>query len=398
MLRDAAYRWLTCSQFAERAGEWLFTITLVALVYRLTGSLASVATLSLAQVAPRVALIAFDIMPSWPSSRGLVLGSAIGRAALIVPMLFVTSRADLPWAAIVVAAFGMLGAAADGARAPLLPALVPRRQIAIVNALNGRVEQASLTGGALLAAVTLGVGGERLALLMAAGLLGIAAACVAGMPISLRVASPARRPLRAAWAMLCERPTLRLLATGLFAGALLGMSLRVILIEVAERRVANVPGVGYALALALFGVGVAAGPLPIPRLLGKASVQAIVTGIVLALAAGAMLVVQTGWVALAAASLPAIGLLAVTNDLVTATMTRRLVPGDQLDGVYRLMAAVVIAGQIAALAAILAIEKRMALGGLALLLATVAGALVLSLFLANGPRAAFAPARRATER
>ena len=370
-MRGPGYGFLLAGQILERTGEWLYTIALVVAVYRLTESVAVVAALSLAQVLPRLILLSLDRLLDNRAGKRLLLVAGLFRIPLVGSLLLISTRPDLIWAAGSLAAIGALGAVADATRAASLPTLVPRRRLGIVNALNGRAEQVSFVLGAVITGLTIAIWDERAAFGVAAALLAASLLLLTRVRTHLTIAStPALpNPVRESWAGVRRHPVLRLLATGLFAGAVLGISLRVTLVEVTVRHV-EPSGAVYALLLSAVGLGLLVGPISIPRVLGRARVESVVTGIVVVLAFSLAIVGSTSTVALIALVLFITGVLAITNDLITTTMTRRLVSESQLDGMFRLMMGGVISGQFVALVAILGLTQVWSLADVTLAIAS----------------------------
>ena len=354
------------------------------MVYRLTEDVAAVAGLLLAQVIPRLIVLSLDpLVNNWASKR-LLLAATLLQVPLVGSLLLISTRQDLWWAAGVVAALAALGALADSTRATLLPVLVPRPQLRIANALTGRAEQGSVVLGAVATGLTIAAWDASVAF----GLAAVFLAGSLGLLVGVRgwhqpaIGSPAAvsAPVQQSWIRVRRHSILRLLATGLFAAAVLGMSLRVALVEVVMRHV-EPSGAVYALLLSAVGLGALTGPIPIPRLVGRVGVTSVVAGIVVILALNVAIVGLTGSLALIALVLFINGLLGITNDLATATVTRRLVPESQLDGVFRLMMGGVLSGQIVALLVILGLTRVWSLADVMLVTASCCAIMAIVLFL-----------------
>lgn len=382
-LAIGAYRREVVAHALERAGEWAYTIGLVVLAYELTANVAVAALLLLAHLTPRFVLAALGRRRlRLPVTAGT--GGGVARALLLVVLASVATRADLWWATPAVVGLGALTALGDVERAARLPALVPRGRLMAVTMLTGRVEQVALLAGALLTAGAVHAWDVRAAFPLGAVLL--LGAAILRPPA--RAAAPPAAPGVArgvVWRALGGDATLRALLAGLFAGAALGMCLRVLLVEVV------VGHHGYAAAfyaglLAVVAVGALAGPAPIPRLLGKLPARLAAVALAAALAAAVALIGASERFAVIAPVLFLCGLLAITNDLLSATVTRRLTRPDQLSAAFGILAGAVVTGQAVALALVVGsaawLDARQQL-----LAAGVGCALLVALVGARGARA-----------
>lgn len=349
---DGRFRVALASQFLERLSNWALTIALVILVYELTERLAVVAGLMVLLVAPRLVAPWLVGQLSRGDACRIVSWLSLARGPLILALLFVTASDDLYWAAVIVGALGLSTALLDELHGDALPRLTPHSRLPALNVLLGRMEQFAMIAAAGLVAALLAIGDVRLALIAA-----VVACFGAWLFVTIdrrdwqeQTPSATSRPVVGTSRHGRVRPEVLIVAAGLFAGALVGMGLRVALIEVVVAELA-LASFAYALLLGVVGLGAVFGPpLPVPRLLGRVPVSALI-GLSLLLLAGAAAVIGIAASAMVIiGTLFLCGVLAVTVDLVAATAARYAVSGSEIPDAFRLLAGAVIAGQLLALA------------------------------------------------
>lgn len=354
--RNALSFWL--SRAAELLADWVFIVALLVAVFAVTTDIAIVALFMLLRVVPRaVVIVGFRVHAKRFGTRGLLLLS-LPRIPLIAGLAFIDSRSDLVWAGALVAAYGLLTALSNEARAAMLPNLVPRPQLVDIIQLNAAVERITFLAGPLLAALVLWGWDVEVAFVVSA-----IALCVTSLLLwsQLNTAHWTVQPLPdrgdalptgdSTWSIVRHQPTLLLLAGGLFTGAALAICLMVILVELTTEPLER-SDTTLGLLLALVGAGTLLGPLSVPRLLGHLPVSLIVTGSAMGIAAGIVLISVVTRLEIVAIVLLGVGMISITNDMVTATATRRIAPEADLPATGRLMLASVIAGQIVAALAV----------------------------------------------
>jgi hypothetical protein len=217
--------------------------------------------------------------------------------------------------------------------------------------LNASIERITFVVGPLLAASILRGWNVEIALLASAGLL-LATTILLWRqpPVATDPAMRSAPSVHSKESVLTaarHQPSLLLLASGLFIGSALAICLKVALIELAAEPL-NRADETLGLLLALVGAGTLLGPLSVPRLLGHLPVSLIVTGSAIGIAAGIVLMSIVTRIEIVVLVLLGIGVISITNDLVTATATRRIAPETDLPGAGHLMLVAVIAGQIVA--------------------------------------------------
>lgn len=348
---DGRFRFALASQFLERLSGWALTIALVVLAYGLTERLSVVAGLMVLLVVPRLAAPAFAGLLARGDACRRASRLSFARGPLILSLVLVDSTSDLYWAAAVVAVLGVLGASLDELHGAALPRLTPHSLLPALNALLGRLEQLAMILAAMLVAGVLAASDIR-------STFAIAVLACFGSWLLLTVdrrewqITPSRQAKapghRTGWFDSLSR--IRLLLGAVFVGAIIGMGVRIALIEVIVGEL-DVTSVAYALLLGIVGLGAVAGPpLPVPRLLGRVPLSALIPLILMFLAIAAATIAWADSLLLIAVALFVCGVLAVTVDLVVTTAARHVIPGSEVAAAMGLLAGAVVVGQILSLA------------------------------------------------
>jgi hypothetical protein len=384
ILAHPASRRLFAAIGLARTAEWLTLTALLILSYQVSGQIAVVAALLLAQIAPRLLVLIAEPRLPRHRERGILLALALARIPLVGALCFIATPQDLWWAAGAVGGLSGLGALGDVFRTRLLQGQLPRRRLATAGALIGRLEQGSLVLGGLLTGLASAVGDVRFAFAWAC--LGLAGAwlCLAasGRPGEPAAAEADSRLVGIAGDMPRPAATLLLLLAGLLASALVAVSARLLLLQVVLHAVDS-SGALYALLLCALGLGALAGPLSLPRLLGRLGVRRVVPAIVALLALNLVVLGSVDWLAVQAAVLFLTGLLLVTQDLVTAAASRRLLAGRSVAGFFRLLAGATCCGQAIALIVIAGLTQVWTLADVSLTLAAGSTLVLACFFLAS---------------
>jgi hypothetical protein len=235
----------------------------------------------------------------------------------------------------------------------MLPRLIPEPQLVGMMQLNAAVERITFVAGPLLAALVLRGWDVDGGFITSAVLLAVTSVLLGIRLVNTdeelpRPPEPTDRASGASsWTIARRQPALLLLAGGLFMGAALAICLKVVLVELAAEPLDRSDEM-LGVLLAVVGAGTMLGPLSVPRLLGHFPVSLIVTGSAMGIAAGIVLISIVTRFEIVTLVLLGIGLISITNDMVTAAVARRISPEAELPGTGRLMLAAVIAGQIVA--------------------------------------------------
>jgi predicted MFS family arabinose efflux permease len=347
-------------------GDWIYSLALVVLAYQLTGRLAVAAAALLFQATGRLAGMALYDLVTLERARALAVGAGIFRAALFASLIAVTAR-DRLWIAMAVAALvGISGPLAEVARRTADPLSSPAyHSHNLATRLVRRWDQLTMIAGAVAGGLLIVAWSERAAFAVAAilvmvGLLPLLrprSRAAFAMPFSGTKSQPD-------WSVLRTMATVRAVVLAFAGVAALGIAIRVILVEVVLDRHGD-DELMYGLFVALAGAGAFAGPLSVPRLLAKIPPQMVLAGLLGALALAVVALCVFDPPALLVPVILGCGVAAITAERVAETVTRRLVPDQQLDGALRLVAVTVVAGQALALAAVVVLDRTSGLNAVA---------------------------------
>jgi len=162
-LRRRPFAFLWAGALVSDLGDWMLLIGLPVFVFQLTGSALTTSTVFVAELVPAliVGQLGGVLVDRWDRRRILIAASLL-QAVLLLPLLAVDS-ADRLWIVyLVAAAQSGLARICSPATAALIPALVPRDELASANAMNAVGSNiARLVGSPLggLAVQLLGLGG-----------------------------------------------------------------------------------------------------------------------------------------------------------------------------------------------------------------------------------------------
>lgn len=205
------------------------------------------------------------------SRRRLMTGAELLRATslLAILVLLLAGGLNLP-ALAALGALGAVGTVVYSVAAPaLLPALVPRPQLAAANRVLELARASAYAAGPALGGALVGWLGAPPTYALALALSLLAAAALAGLPDSAPAAAPRRHVLaevREGADFVLAHPLLRpiLLTAVLFNTA--WFVLQAVYVAYAVRRL-GLDAAGVGLTLGLYGAGMVAGALLAPRLL-----------------------------------------------------------------------------------------------------------------------------------
>jgi len=308
-------------------GDLLAIVALALHVHAITGSALAVSALFATTMLPAVALapLAGRLADRVESVRLLALSSAL-QAVVALGLAFTTSLAPLLVLALLLAAAATVSAPAEFA---LVPAIARDGRLA---AANGTVEAARSAGfalGPVLAAVAVGVGGTRLALLAdAASFLAIVAA--AGLIRARRLPVPRKHRSaagRGGTRILLADPVLRPVVLAA-VGALLFVSAAMTIEVVFATDVLKVGESGYAVLVASWMVGMTIGSVGARRVAGPLVAAAAMIALAVQ---GAGFVLQAAWVVLpvAVAGMVIGGMGHGVKNALVRTLLHDRVPADR---------------------------------------------------------------------
>lgn len=401
-LRYPAFRWLLAGLAVSQAGDWLYNLALVALVYGRTHSMVWAGITTAARVVPVVALGPLGgVIADRFSRRRLMIVCDLARLVLML-LLALIAVADLP---VVLAP--LAAALATAAASPYLPSvsavtpqLVADADLPGANAARSAVTGASIVAGPALGGILLLLGSPALAFLLNAATFGLAALATVAIPrAAFRTAGHGQRPtglLRGVAdgaAVLRSQPqALRLVGADIMCSLVYGMQ-TVLLVTVSQRLGLGMHGYGYLFAAV--GAGGLAGTALASRALRCPHPRAILITALAAVGLPMPLLAVVPWRPLALVLVGLTGTGAIMVEIMTETGLQRMLDGEVFGRAYGLALPASLGGIVAgSLIAPVLIGAFGATGALVAAGAAVAGYVLLAL--ARAPRRASAlatPAR-----
>lgn len=238
-------------------GDWLSTVALVVVLYRLTGSAAAPAGYVLARVGPRVlGPMPGGLLADRYSPARVVAACSVVQG-LLTASLVVWTHLHFLWAIYgAVAAAQLLGAAARPSHGSLIPQLVPEDRLTRLNALYGTAIDTSLFIAPAVGSVLLIYGGPDLLLILDALTFGFAAALILTLPAQQAASGATGPPLQAAFAglrIVQADPLMRTFVVSLLTGGIVVTATQAVLVVAAGERFGGADNVG--ILYAAVGIG-----------------------------------------------------------------------------------------------------------------------------------------------
>jgi len=315
----------------SQAGDWLYNLALLALVYGRTHSPAWVGLTTAARILPEVALGPLGgILADRIDRRRLMIGSDVIRACTMATLALVaTAHAPIVFAPILAAACTGAGSAYAPCVVAALPRLATDQQLPAANAARVSIQSICIVAGPLFGALLMLIGSPAVAFTLNGATFLAGAAAVAALP---------RSPLRATAALADEHPSLRQeLKTGwealrgcddaiavvgadIIASAVYGV-LTVVFVILGHRLGLRAAGYGYMLA-AMGAGGVLAAGVSNKAASSKNPRRALIVSM-LAVGAPLPLLALTGWVPVALLLAGVFGAGSVTTETIGDTCLQR---------------------------------------------------------------------------
>jgi MFS family permease len=315
----------------SQAGDWLYNLALLALVYSRTHSPAWVGLTTAARILPEVALGPLGgILADRIDRRRLMIGSDVIRACTMATLALVaTAHAPIVFAPILAAACTGAGSAYAPCVVAALPRLATDEQLPAANAARVSIQSICIVAGPLFGALLMLIGSPAVAFTLNGATFLAGAAAVAALP---------RSPLRATAALADEHPSLRQeLKTGwealrgcddaiavvgadIIASAVYGV-LTVVFVILGHRLGLRAAGYGYMLA-AMGAGGVLAAGVSNKAASSKKPRRALIVSM-LAVGAPLPLLALTGWVPVALLLAGVFGAGSVTTETIGDTCLQR---------------------------------------------------------------------------
>jgi MFS family permease len=324
-------RLLLAGLAASQAGDWLYNLALLALVYGRTHSSLWVGLTTAARILPEVALGPLGgILADRVDRRRLMIGSDVIRAITMAALaLGALAHAPIVFAPILAA----LCTGAGSAYAPCVVAILPRlatdEQLPAANAARVSIQSICIVAGPLFGAILMLLGSPAVAFTVNGATFLAGALAVAALPHpALRAPAAAseqnpglRQELKAGWeALRGYNEAIAIVGANVIASAVYG-ALTVVFVVLGHRLGLGAAGYGYLLAAMGAGGGLAAG-ISNKAASSENPRRALIASM---LAVGAPLPVLglTGWVPVALLLAGVFGAGTVTAEVVGDTCLQR---------------------------------------------------------------------------
>jgi len=293
VIRNRNFRLLWFASSISLLGDWFNTITLYALVTKLTGSPLAVGLVEFLKLGGYAAAsIPGGILADRFDRRRLMILTDVLRAAIVPCYLLIDSPEHVPFLYILILAQIGLGAVFDPAYRAILPNLVTTRELVTANALLSATWSTILAVGASVGGLIGAWLGSDSVFVIDAFTYVVSASCLLMMRVALRPPAdpetrlPSRRSIAAlAWADLREglgylfshREVLRL-SMAKTAWALGGSALVYFLTQLGPRLSPEDPALGIGILYSARGLGTGIGPL-LARQIHDRRIWMFVTGL-----------------------------------------------------------------------------------------------------------------------
>jgi predicted MFS family arabinose efflux permease len=330
-LRVRNIRLLLGGLAASQAGDWLYNLALLALVFGRTHSSVWVGLTTAARILPEVVLGPVGgILADRVDRRRLMIGSDVIRAATMAALaLLAIAHAPIIFAPILAA----LCTGAGSAYAPCVVAVLPRlatdEQLPAANAARVSIQSVCIVAGPLFGAVLMLLGSPAFAFMINGATFLAGALAVSALPRpALRAPATVserhpglRQELKTGWEALrgCD-DAIAVVGADIIASAVYGV-LTVVFVILGQRLGLGVAGYGYLLAAVGAG-GVLAAGISNKAANSKNPRRALVASM-LAVGAPLPLLAVTGWVPVALLLAAVFGAGSVTAEVVGDTWLQR---------------------------------------------------------------------------
>jgi Na+/melibiose symporter-like transporter len=179
--RNRNYRLLLTAGLISLSGDWIFSIGMMFSVFAITGSALAAGAIVFTALLPHFLLgsVAGVFADRW-SRRTTMVAANIALAVSLLPMLFVHGAGQLWIIYVTVAAQNSITQLFASAEAAFVPAVVPRDDLVVANAINGQNNQVARLVGSALGGVIAVTGG-----IMAVTVVNMASYAIAALLIAL---------------------------------------------------------------------------------------------------------------------------------------------------------------------------------------------------------------------
>jgi MFS family permease len=376
-LRSAPFRRLLLALATSQAGDWLYNLALLALVYDRTHSATWVSATAAARIAPHLLAPLGGVLADRCDRRRLLVACDLVRVGCMLALAAVTVY-DLPvvWAPVLAALATTAGSPYAPCVAASTPRLVPPEALPGANAARSAVGSLCIVAGPGLGAVLLLLGSTTTAFLVNAVTFAVSAALVVTLPRQALAAAPggshagALAEIGEAWtALRGQHEAVRLVGADVMCSAVGGA--HAVLLLVLGRQL-GVGSSGYGLLLAAMGAGGLVGTVVASRVAGLGRTRAVLVGAcsVVGLPAVLMGVPAPFWLLAVWAFLVGLGSFVV--EVATDTSLARCLPDDVLARVFGLTLPASVVGAVGgslvapALDSLVGVHAALVLVGLAM--------------------------------
>jgi MFS family permease len=340
--RSPGFRRLIVALAASEAGDWLYNLALVVVVFERTHSTTLAAATVAARVLPMMLIGPLGGVIADRFDRRIAMVFSDGVRALCMLALAVVALTDLP--VLLLPVLAALNTAAGVAYLPCVAATVPRlvarESISRAYAARSTVSNVAIIAGPAFGALLVLLGSPAIAFLVNAGSFVVAGLLVWSLPTAGGVFRPTRTDLHVspvadlrsgARALRAHPAALRLAGADVLSSFVYG-AMTVLLLLLSQRLGFGDHGYGYLLAA--FGAGgvlgavVAARAAASPRRRTAAQAGVVAIGVSTALLAGAP------WFVAAIVAAVAIGVANIVVEVTADTVLQETLPEDVFARAY----------------------------------------------------------------
>jgi MFS family permease len=336
--RNPRFRRLLAALAVSQAGDWLYNVALLALVFERTGSTAWVGAATAARVLPMVlaAPLGGVVADRWDRRRVMLASDWLRALLMALLALVAVTAAPIVLAPLLAAAATLAGAPYPACVAATTPRLVDEADLVAANGARSVVSAACVVAGPAIGAVLLLAGSPLVAFAANAVTFAVSALLVAAIPAgpwSAAGGAAAKPGMRAGFAALASHPAARRVAGADVACSFVYGALTVLLLLLSRRL--GLGDHGYGWLLAALGLGGVLGASAAARV-GRA-------GLLLVSGAVALLALAPGLPAAVVLALVA-GAGAVAVEVLADTGLQRWLAEDVLARAYGVYFALTVAG------------------------------------------------------
>ncbi len=349
-LARADFRNLLSGLVVSGTGDWMYNVALFVYVLDRTGSPGWVAAVSAVKLLPVLLFSSVGgVVADRYDRRRVMLVSDLIRAFLMVALaLMVGVDGPLAFLLLIVAGSSLVGTPYYPAVGALTPSMVDEDDLAAANALNGAVDNITITLGPALGSVLLLLGSPSTAIALNAVTFLVSAAFV------WRIRGPApgdpdassqtlRSRLAAGLGAMTRSPDIMLLVL-VSLGFTLTFGMEIVLFPLIADELLGTGAQGLGWLLGASGLGGVLGTYVAGRLAGRPRTAIILVGSALLTALPLLALTVISQPVVAYAVLLAEGVGFVVGDVIAVTTIQRVAPGEVVGRVLGLLGTVFVGG------------------------------------------------------